>query len=109
LFHGNTSTTGPRFENATNLNVHGLWTNGSTVVFGGGSDLTNTNDARLDITCLNSLFIGNSKRVMVTGIVDTLNFSTGSSDCAFFGIIKTTPGGVANTGTNNSINGVNVS
>jgi hypothetical protein len=46
---------------------------------------------------------------MVTGIVDTLNFSTGSSDCAFFGIIKTTPGGVANTGTNNSINGVNVS
>jgi hypothetical protein len=102
LFKGASNTESARFKNATNLAAD-IWANGDVVVTGGGSALTNTTDARLTVTCLGQLFVGNALRVAAQGIVGTLNLSTGSERCSFIGVVSTATGGIANVGASNLI------
>ena len=103
LFKGASGSSSGRFVNATNLSVTGTWANGTLTVTGGGTALSNTNDAFLDVICLDQVFVSESSYVAVQGIVSTLNFSSNSTQCSFFGVVKTTSGGVSNTGTGNVI------
>jgi hypothetical protein len=101
LFHGNSGTENMRFINATNLATQSVWCNGLVVVTGGGTALSNTIDAQINIINLGQLFMSECSFVHATGVVDTLNFSTNSSSCSFHGRVVTTAGGVSNTGTSN--------
>lgn len=100
LFKPSTGTESARMLNATNMDFDG-WANGTIVVFGGGSTLTNTTNARLNVTCLGQVFVGNSKYVYVAGTVDTIIFSTGTTQCKFSGVVQITSGGTSDSGTDN--------
>ena len=94
FFKGAAGTETCRFLNATNLDVE-LWTNGDTVVFGGGTALTNTNNARLVLTSLAQLFVGNSTACYTYGEVDSCIHSSGTTNCVHWGGIGA--GGYSNT------------
>lgn len=101
LFKPTSGTESARFINATNMIALGVWANGNVVITGGGTALTNTNYARIDLHCLAQLFVSESTYVSAVGVVSTLNFSTNSNTCMFTGVVTTSSGGVSNTGTNN--------
>jgi hypothetical protein len=84
-----------RFRNAVNLEAQ-FWTNGKTVVWGGGTATTNSTNARLTLISLSELFIGNSARVTTYGDVNSLIHSTGSTQCRHWGLVGA--GGYSNSG-----------
>jgi hypothetical protein len=104
LFHGNTHSECCRFINATNLMSSDLWVNGTVVVTGGaGNNLTRTTDAKVNLTCLDQLYVSETVDSHFSGLVDTLVFSNNTIQCDFQGTVKTQVGGTSNFGNNSMI------
>jgi hypothetical protein len=102
FFVGQGNTESCRFINATNATGQ-FWYTGTCTVTGDGTALGNTTNLNFNVTGVGAFFMSQSVRCSVFGVVDTLNFSTGTDKCSFHGTVQIVNGGVSDVGVDNYI------